>query len=157
MVGKDDRYQNSEKNQVYLDLPLELDFWKLCESQFHHCTHAQSCPTLCDPLDCSLPGSSVHGIFQARILECVAISPSKGSSWPKIETASPILAGRFFTTVPPGKPNSLLSEMETLSALPTLIAVLLVPDPQSWRLLMVCEEELKGLLMKVKEESKKLT
>ena len=38
---------------------------------------AQSCPTLCDPLDCSLPGSSVHGIFQARVLEWVAISFSK--------------------------------------------------------------------------------
>ena len=35
---------------------------------------AQSCPTVCDPMDCSLPGSSVHGIFQARILEWVAIS-----------------------------------------------------------------------------------
>ena len=41
---------------------------------------AQSCPTLCDPLDCSLPGSSVHGIFQARILGWVAISFSRGSS-----------------------------------------------------------------------------
>ena len=34
----------------------------------------QPCPTLCDPMDCSLPGSSVHGIFQARVLECVAIA-----------------------------------------------------------------------------------
>ena len=41
---------------------------------------AQSCPTLCDPMDCSLPGSSVHGIFQARILEWVAISCFRGSS-----------------------------------------------------------------------------
>ena len=40
----------------------------------------QSCPTLCDPVDCSLPGSSVHGILQARILEGVAISFSRGSS-----------------------------------------------------------------------------
>ena len=40
----------------------------------------QSCPTLCDPMDGSLPGSSVHGIFQARILEWVAISSSRGSS-----------------------------------------------------------------------------
>ena len=39
---------------------------------------AQSCPTLCDPMDCSLPGSSIHGIFQARVLEWVAISFSKG-------------------------------------------------------------------------------
>ena len=40
----------------------------------------QSCPTLCDPMDCSPPGSSVHGILQARILEWVAISFSRGSS-----------------------------------------------------------------------------
>ena len=41
---------------------------------------AQSCPTLCEPMDCSLPGSSVHGTFQARILEWVAISFFRGSS-----------------------------------------------------------------------------
>ena len=47
----------------------------------------QSCLALCDPIDCSLPGSSVHGILRVRILECVAISFSRGSSWPR----SPIL------------------------------------------------------------------
>ena len=41
------------------------------------------CPTFCDPVDCSLPGSSIHGIFQARILEWVAISFSRRSSWPR--------------------------------------------------------------------------
>ena len=41
---------------------------------------AQSCPTFCDPMDCSPPGSSVHGIFQARVLEWVAISFFRGSS-----------------------------------------------------------------------------
>ena len=50
---------------------------------------AQSCPTLCDPMDCNLPGSSVHGILQARILEWVAISFSRGSSWPRDWTQSP--------------------------------------------------------------------
>ena len=44
---------------------------------------AQSCPTLCDPMDGSLPGSSVHGIFQARILEWAAIFFSRGSSQPR--------------------------------------------------------------------------
>ena len=44
---------------------------------------AQSCPTLCDPMDCSLPGSSVHGISLARILEWVAISFSSASSPPR--------------------------------------------------------------------------
>ena len=47
------------------------------------CAQSLSCLTLCDPMDCSLPGSSVHGTLQARILEWVAISSSKGSSWPK--------------------------------------------------------------------------
>ena len=63
---------------------------------------SQSCLTLCDPMDCSPPGSSVRGISQARILEYVAISFSRGSSQTK--SASPALAGGFFTPEPPGKP-----------------------------------------------------
>ena len=62
---------------------------------------AQSCPTLCDPMDSSPPGSSVHGILQARILEWVAISFSRGSSQPRdriLILASPALADEFFTT-----------------------------------------------------------
>ena len=47
------------------------------------CLVAYSCPTLCDPVGCSLPGSSIHGVFQARILEWVVISSSRGSSWPR--------------------------------------------------------------------------
>ena len=47
---------------------------------------AQSCPTLCDPMDCCPPDSSVRGILQARILEWVAISFSRGSSWPRDQT-----------------------------------------------------------------------
>ena len=50
------------------------------------CLVALSCPTLCDPTDCSPPGSSVHGIFQARILEWVAISSSREYSWPSDQT-----------------------------------------------------------------------
>ena len=57
---------------------------------------AQSCPTLCDPVDCSLPGSSVHGILQARILEWVAISFSRGSSWPRDQTQVSCIGGRCF-------------------------------------------------------------
>ena len=58
---------------------------------------AQSCPTLCDPMDCSLPGSSVHGIFQARILEWVAISFSRRSSQPGDWNQVSHIAGRRFT------------------------------------------------------------
>ena len=63
----------------------------------------QSCPTLCNPIDYSMPGSSVHGILQARILQLMAISFSRIYLLdPGIETTS-CLAGRFFTTEPPGK------------------------------------------------------
>ena len=60
----------------------------------------QLCPTLRNPMDCSPPSSSVHRISQARILEWVAISFSRGSSRPRdgIPLMSPALAGRFFTT-----------------------------------------------------------
>ena len=73
----------------------------------HDSVCVQSCPTVRDPMDCNPPGSSVPGILQARILECVAISSSRGSSNPGIKPTSlesPELAGIFFTTVPPGKP-----------------------------------------------------
>ena len=57
-------------------------------------------------MDCSPPGSSIHGISQARILEWVAISFSRGSSDPGIKPMSPTLASRFFTTEPPGKASA---------------------------------------------------
>ena len=58
---------------------------------------AQSCLTLCDPMDCSLPGSSICGVLQARILEWVAISSSRGSSRPRDQTQVSRIAGRRFT------------------------------------------------------------
>ena len=66
------------------------------------CSVGQSCPALCDLMDCSPPGSSVHGIFQATRLEWAAISYSRGSSHPGIKPRSPALAGEFFTTEPLG-------------------------------------------------------
>ena len=53
---------------------------------WHRCKHAQSCPTPCNPTDCGPPGSSVHGIVQATILEWVATLPSRGSSQPRDRT-----------------------------------------------------------------------
>ena len=58
---------------------------------------AQLCPTLCDPLDCIPPGSSIHGNFQARILERVAISSSRGSSRARDQTWSSALQVDSFT------------------------------------------------------------
>ena len=58
---------------------------------------AQLCPTHFDPMDCSSPGSSFHGIVQARVLEWVAISFSRGSSWPTDRTQVSCIIGRCFT------------------------------------------------------------
>ena len=72
---------------------------------------AQSCLTLGAPTDYSPPGPTAYEILQARILERVAISYSRGSSPPRIEPtspASPALAGRFFITKPPEKPPHLI-------------------------------------------------
>ena len=63
---------------------------------FTACLIAKSYPTLFDLMDCSASGSSVHGIFQARILKWVAISYSRGSSWPRNWTPVSCIAGRFF-------------------------------------------------------------
>ena len=72
---------------------------------------AQSCPTLCDPMDCSLSGSSVHGIFQARVLEWVAISFSRGSSRPRNRTRVSCIAGRRFTIWATREAPTYLSEI----------------------------------------------
>ena len=61
------------------------------------CAHSFSHVWLCDPMDCSPPGSSVHGIFQARILEWVVAIPFyRGSSWPRDQTWVSTIAGGFF-------------------------------------------------------------
>ena len=79
------------------------------------CLIAQSCLTLCDPMDFGPPDSSVHGISQARILEHFAVSSSRGSSQP----ASPALAGWFFTTEPPANTDIkvVLHQRESFSGL----------------------------------------
>ena len=74
----------------------------------------QSCPTLCGPMDHSLPGSSVYGIFPVRILEWDAMPSSRGSSWPRDWTRFYCIAGGFCTTEPPGKPQE--SPMDLIKA-----------------------------------------
>ena len=77
----------------------------------HACMHAQSfqaCPPLSNPVDCSPPGSSVHGILQARILEWTAMPSSRWSSQPRNQTHISYvscIAGRFFIAEPLGKPD----------------------------------------------------
>ena len=94
---------------LYMDVKLTCALWlwavgkrKNCifpsdEGMFKsiilHAKLLQSCLILCSSMDCSPPGSSVYGILQARILECIAISSSRGSSWPRDG-----LSGWFFTT-----------------------------------------------------------
>ena len=74
----------------------------------HVCVKSfQWCLTLCDPIDCSPSGSSVHGILQARRLEWVAMPSSRGSSRPRDRTHVSFITGGLFTTQPlrkPGKP-----------------------------------------------------
>ena len=65
----------------------------------------QSCPTLCDPMGLNLPGSSVHGIFQARVLEWVAISFSRRSPRPRDRTRVSTLQAGALPSEPPGKPK----------------------------------------------------
>ena len=82
----------------------------------HMCSVTQSCPPDCDPTDCSPPGYSVHGIFQARILEWVAIFPSpEDLPDPGIKPVSPALAGIFFTTDHQGSPLFLFTSPQILS------------------------------------------
>ena len=86
-------------------VPCSIQWVYLFSIRAHSVT--QSCPTLCKPPDCSPPGSSAHGIFQARILEWIAIPFSSGSSWPRGWThisCISCIAGEFFTTEPPGSP-----------------------------------------------------
>ena len=86
------------KTWKHLRVHQKMDIWK---NVVYRCVHAkllQSCSTLCGPMDYSPPGSSIHGIFQARILEWVAIFFSRDLPHPRIEPESllsPELAGRF--------------------------------------------------------------
>ena len=89
-----------------LEIKAKINKWDLFKINCFHCLVAQLCPTLCDPVDCSPPGSSVHGIFQARILEWLLPFPSPGDlPNPGIEPRSPTLQADALTPEPPGKPT----------------------------------------------------
>ena len=91
--------QNSDLSKHCIE-PLILLYWTFCYSHFNMCVPAnllQACLTLCHPMDYSLPGSSVHGILQARILEWIAILFSRGFSQPRDPTQVSCIAGGFLT------------------------------------------------------------
>ena len=71
-----------------------------------HAKSLQSCLTLCDPMDCSPPGSSVHGILQARILEWLPCPPPGGLPNPGIQPRSPALQADSLPSEPPRKPKN---------------------------------------------------
>ena len=88
----------------------------------------QSCPTLCDPVDCSLPGSSLHGIFQAIVLDWIAISfSSSGSSQPRDQTQSPALEVDALTSEPPNLDSILRSRDITLLSKACLVMAMVFP------------------------------
>ena len=115
------------KNKILRKMILNLDIYFIYQSIFQHllplinvmglwwiflywpvmlsyvcvCLAAQSCLTICDPIDCSLPGSSVHGILQARILKWVAIPFSKGSSQARDRTQVSCTEADSLPTEPP--------------------------------------------------------
>ena len=128
-----------------------LPFWSHCTWYFcfylglwaYHClcvyvcvcvfSVAQTCPTLCGPRDCSPTGSSAHGIFQARILECDATCYSRKSSQPRYQTMSlgiPALAVNSLPLAPPVKPamcqtlKEIILQMKAIAA--THVAIMLV-------------------------------
>ena len=114
----------------------ELEYWYIRDSEWLECSNrntvyvllAQSCPALHDPMDCSLVGSSVHGVFQARILEWVAISFSSGSSLPRDQTQVSHTAGRFFTT---------WAAREAMEFPPDLLPSVLIVYPQIMSLVVL--------------------
>ena len=87
-------FSSRRKGQFFFFSPTFLSLSKdyISESEV-----IQSCPTLCNPMDCRLPGSSVHGILKARVLEWVAISFSRGSSRPSDRTWVSCIVGRHFS------------------------------------------------------------
>ena len=108
-----------------------------------HVLVAQSCPALYDPMVCSPPGSSVHGILQARILEGVAVPFSRVSSWPRDQTH--ILRAHSLPSGPPGKPLRLCVFVPRLETSRVRILSLLqwiFPTQELYRGLLHCRRVL---------------
>ena len=108
-----------QNNQiVLLKITIFNKYRKILQFEYNHCTIpnktmknevTQPCPTLCNPMDCSLLNSSVRGIFQARLLEQVAISFSRDLPDPGIELRSPALQADTLPSETSGKPNKTIN------------------------------------------------
>ena len=95
-------------NHQFLALSLLFDISFPLSLGLRACQSFQSCLTLCDSVDCNLPGSSVNGILQASIQEWVTMPSAKGSSQPRDPTwasCGSCIAGGFFTAEPQGSPS----------------------------------------------------
>ena len=102
LTGQDKSLKSQSLKCLHLSEPEIISQTSLCS-----CSVTQSCLTLRDPTDCSLPGSSGLGIFQARKLEWVAIPPPGDLPDPgikQVSSVSPVLTAGFFTTESPRKP-----------------------------------------------------
>ena len=93
-----DQHKPGHATLAFLDVIFSLGYWNHLESESEA---AQSCPTLCDHVDYSLPGFYVHGVFQARILEWAAISSSGDLPNPGIKPRSPALQADALPSEPP--------------------------------------------------------
>ena len=94
------------KTEIYPQT-WKINLWLLCWTQ--------ACPILCDPMDRGPPGSSVHGMLQARIMEWVAISSSRGSSWLRDQTlvfCVSFISSQTFNTESPEKPKFMVTKGE---------------------------------------------
>ena len=102
LYGNKNDGRNRRNNLIFASNLIHIDWAEsgvvVC------CLVTKSCLTPCNPMDCNVPGSYVHGILQARILEWIAISSLGDLPDPGIEPTSPTLTGGVFTTKPPGKP-----------------------------------------------------
>ena len=112
--------------------PRDLTAWSCEKGSESEVT--QLCPTLCDPMDCSLPDASVHGILQARTLELVAISFSRESFWPRDWIQVSCIAGRLYCLNHQGIPGPVILWVFTL---PLLHHVLSIPKVESQSLTVV--------------------
>ena len=113
----------TSRSQSSLTCPHSVS-WYHCDTSFlwsqwkWNVAVTKSCLTLCDPMDCGPPGSSVHGILQARILEWVAFPFSRGSSQPRDRTQVSCFAGRFFTIWATREPSEVLGDVTIFPRMP---------------------------------------